>query len=79
MWRVNTMSQKIQSFHDIKMVSSIYEITSGTFKGWRIHIVPMLKKVVLDGISEDGTPKFTLATDIISTPTPPPTDDITNL
>jgi hypothetical protein len=73
------MSSKIQSFHDIKMVSSIYEITSGTFKGWKIHIVPMLKKVVLDGISEDGTPKFTLAIDIISTPTPPPTDDITNL
>jgi len=65
------MSDKPIPFKPINTPISEYEITSGPYKGWRVHISIFVGKIMLDSINPDGTPKIKLAYSPNSTSIPP--------
>jgi len=65
------MVEKMLSFAADKIAASEYQITSLNFRGWKIHITPILKKVILTGVSEDGSPITQLSIEFVTTPIPP--------
>jgi hypothetical protein len=66
-----THTSDFVGFEPVKMSTNKYVVTSGQFKGWHINMTTVLRKAVFVGVSDDGSPKFDLTYDIISTPTPP--------
>jgi hypothetical protein len=65
------MSEKPIPFKPIDTPTSEYEITSGQYKGWRIHMSIFVAKIVIEGINPDGTPKIKLNFTPNSTAIPP--------
>mgnify|MGYP001371792500 FL=1 len=65
------MSEKPIPFKPINTPISEYEITSGPYKGWRIHYSVFVAKMVVEGINPDGTPKIKTNYVVNSTPIPP--------
>ena len=66
-----THKSELVGFEPEKMPTNKYVVTSGQFKGWHINLTAVLRKAVFVGVSDDGSPKFDLSYDMISTPTPP--------
>ena len=65
------MSEKPIPFKPISTPISEYEITSGQYKGWRIHMSIFVSKMVIEGVNPDGTPRLKLNFAPNSTAIPP--------
>ena len=68
----------MEPFKPIKLDYNEYVITSGPQKGWKVQISVHLRTIKFDGLSPDGTPKFTLGLDNLSNPVPPAIEDADN-
>ena len=68
------LSEKLVSFKMIEPVHGEYMITSEQFKGWRMQLTVVMKKVVLTGVNSDGSPILQLTYEVHSTPVP--SDDL---
>lgn len=65
------MSEKPIPFKPISTPINEYEITSGPYKGWHIHLSVFVAKMVVEGINTDSTPKLKLNFVVNSSPIPP--------
>jgi hypothetical protein len=69
--KVDKVVYEIVGFEPISTPTAKHVVTTGSHKGWIINTTLVLKKVVYEGQNDDGTPKFKLGYEVVSTPTPP--------
>ena len=68
--KIDKVIHELTGFEPVSTPTTRYVVTTGSFKGWIINTTLVLKSVVYEGISEDGSPKFKLGYEVVSTPTP---------
>lgn len=69
--RFDKVVYEIVGFEPINVPTTKHVVTTGSHKGWFFNTTLVLKKAIYEGLNTDGTPKFRLSYEIVSTPTPP--------